>query len=46
MNLSYGGGQPNISQDVIKKLKIPVPPLDVQNSSVEYLDKKVEVQGG
>ena len=40
MNLSYGGGQPNISQDVIKKLKIPVPPLDVQNSIVEYLDKK------
>ena len=40
VNLSYGGGQPNISQDVIKKLKIPVPPLDVQNSIVEYLDKK------
>jgi len=40
VNLSYGGGQPNISQDVIKKLKIPVPPLDTQNRIVEYLDKK------
>jgi len=40
VNLSYGGGQPNISQDVIKKLKIPVPPLEVQNSIVAYLDKK------
>jgi type I restriction enzyme S subunit len=40
VNLSYGGGQPNISQDVIKKLKIPVPPLGVQNSIVTYLDKK------
>jgi type I restriction enzyme S subunit len=40
VNLSYGGGQPNISQDVIKKLKIPVPPLGVQNSIVAYLDKK------
>ena len=40
VNLSYGGGQPNISQDVIKKLKIPVPPLEIQNSIVEYLDKK------
>ncbi len=35
VNLSYGGGQPNISQDVIKKLKIPVPPLDTQNRIVE-----------
>ncbi|MDI9365624.1 MAG: restriction endonuclease subunit S [Flavobacterium sp.] len=41
-NLSYGGGQPNISQDVIKKLKIPVPPIEVQNSIVAYLDKKNE----
>lgn len=40
VNLSYGGGQPNISQDVIKKLKIPVPPLETQNAIVDYLDRK------
>jgi type I restriction enzyme, S subunit len=40
VNLSYGGGQPNISQDVIKKLKIIAPPLEVQNNIVTYLDKK------
>lgn len=42
INLSYGGGQPNISQDVIKKLKLPVPPLDIQNAIVAYLDRKTQ----
>ena len=35
-----GGGQPNISQDIIKKLRIPIPPLSEQQSIASYLDKK------
>ena len=36
---SYGGGQPNISQDVIKNLKIPNPPRPEQKKIIDYLDK-------
>lgn len=38
--LSYGGGQPNISQDLIKTLKFPFPPLPEQASIANFLDKK------
>lgn len=37
---AIGGGQPNISQEVIKKLKVVVPPLSEQRSIATYLDKK------
>lgn len=37
---AIGGGQPNISQDTIKKQKIAVPPLSEQHSIASYLDKK------
>lgn len=56
ISMSYGGGQPNISQDIIKNLKIIVPPLNVQKEIVDYLDmenskidktiKKIEYQIG
>lgn len=39
ISYSYGGGQPNISQDVIKTLKIPIPPKLEQKAIVEHLDK-------
>lgn len=35
-----GGGQPNISQDKIKQLWLPVPPLPEQERIAEFLDKK------
>lgn len=35
-----GGGQPNISQDKLKSLWIPRPPMDVQPSIASYLDSK------
>lgn len=35
---AVGGGQPNISQDIIKKLKLPVPPLCEQQTIAVYLD--------
>ncbi len=37
---AIGGGQPNISQDVIRKQKIATPPLLEQNIIATYLDKK------
>jgi len=52
--LSYGGGQPNISQDTIKSIKIFLPKIDEQKKIVTFLDretakidemtKKVEMQ--
>ena len=35
-----GGGQPNISQDKLKTLWIPRPPMDEQRSIAAYLDEK------
>lgn len=40
ISLSYGGGQPNISQDTIRTLKIQVPPFEEQKTIADYLDKK------
>lgn len=40
ISLSNGGGQPNLSQDDLKKIKIPVPDLDEQETIVKYLDEK------
>lgn len=37
---SVGGGQPNISQTIIKEHIIPVPPLPEQHAIASYLDKK------
>lgn len=41
-SLRYGGGQPNISQELIKGLRFPVPPLTEQKQISRYLDKKTE----
>ena len=35
-----GGGQPNISQDKLKNLWLPIPPLSEQQSIANYLDDK------
>ena len=36
-----GGTQPNISQDIIKQLKIPVPPVKEQKQIASFLESKV-----
>ena len=35
-----GGGQPNISQDIIKQLWLPVPPLPEQQRIADFLDSE------
>ncbi|MFH1859991.1 MAG: restriction endonuclease subunit S [bacterium] len=40
INLSYGGGQPNISQDIVRSLKIPICDIPEQQSIVHFLDYK------
>lgn len=35
-----GGGQPNISQDVIRQHRIALPPIDEQQAIVHYLDNE------
>ena len=37
---ALGGGQPNISQDTIKQLWLPMPPLDEQVEIANYLENK------
>ena len=39
---SFGGGQPTISQDIIKKLRVPVPPLEEQNAIILSLKKECD----
>jgi type I restriction enzyme S subunit len=42
VSLSYGGGQPNISQTLIKELRIPLPTVDEQKQIVIFLDKEIQ----
>lgn len=43
VELSGGGGQPNISQTIIKKLEIPLPPLAIQKQLVLEAEKEEEI---
>ncbi len=43
VKLSGGGAQPNISQTIIKELKIPLPPLEVQKQLVAEAEKEEEI---
>ncbi|MFA5009458.1 MAG: N-6 DNA methylase [Candidatus Paceibacterota bacterium] len=40
IGLSSGGAQPNISQNIIRKLKIPTPPKDIQQKIISMLSKE------
>ena len=40
VNMGYGGGQPNISQDIIKSLRLPIPPISEQQEIVTYIEKE------
>ena len=45
LNLASGGGQPNISQAIIKNHRIPYPSYVEQQAITTYLDNKVEQIG-
>ena len=38
VSLSYGGGQPNLSQELLKSLRLPLPPLFEQRAIAAFLD--------
>jgi type I restriction enzyme S subunit len=38
ISLGYGGGQPNISQDLIKSLRFPIAPLSEQKEIANYIE--------
>jgi len=38
--LSVGGGQPNLSQEDLKQLRIPAPPIDEQQAIAAFLDRE------
>lgn len=40
INMSYGGGQPNISQELIKSFRVQVPPIEEQQSIVQHIENK------
>lgn len=40
LTLSYGSGQPNISQETMKYFKLCTPSIDEQQQIADYLDKK------
>ena len=40
ISMSYGGGQPNLSQEILKSIRVPLPSLDEQRAIVAYLDRE------
>ena len=38
INMSYGGGQPNISQELIKSFRVQVPPIEEQKTIVNHIE--------
>ena len=42
MVLASGGGQPNINQDKVRSLRLPVPPLDEQKQIADFLDRETK----
>ena len=40
ISLASGGGQPNISQDILRRLRVARPALEEQNAIVAYVDRE------
>lgn len=43
IRLSYGGGQPNINQETLRSLRIPIPPLNEQCHIVDTISSKITI---
>jgi type I restriction enzyme S subunit len=41
--MSYGGGQPNISQELIKSFRVQIPPKDEQGVICNFINKRINV---
>ena len=44
--LGYGGGQPNLSQQLLKRIRVPVPPRNEQGEIIQYLDRSTSDTSG
>jgi type I restriction enzyme S subunit len=40
ISLGYGGGQPNLSQGLLRSLRVPLPPLTEQQRMAAFLDRE------
>ena len=40
ISLGYGGGQPNLSQELLRSIRVPTPPLDEQHAIAAFLDRE------
>ncbi len=43
INMSFGGGQPNISQEILKSYKIIVPPKKEQELIVDFIQEETKI---
>ena len=43
ISLSTGGGQPNLSLEDLKNIRIPTPPLEEQQAIAEHIEKKTVI---
>ena len=43
LTLANGGAQPNISQEIIRNLIIPLPPIEVQRNIAKLLEKSTKI---
>ncbi len=40
ISLGYGGGQPNLSQDLLRSIRVGTPPFDEQRAIAAFLDRE------
>jgi len=40
ISLGYGGGQPNLSQELLRSVRVPTPPEEEQRAIVAFLDRE------
>ncbi|MEX1027066.1 MAG: restriction endonuclease subunit S, partial [Candidatus Paceibacterota bacterium] len=40
VNQSYGGGQPNINSEIVRSLRVPLPPRDEQNQILAAIERQ------
>jgi type I restriction enzyme S subunit len=42
ISLSSGGGQPNLNQEELKSLRVPLPPVEEQQAIVDYIESETK----